>query len=97
MHPAFGSLMPSTKSALISDSTHADVNVTAHIDAVPTGPRRVIGLLQLTSREPATVYYDYNAATKKVEAVKERIRLGAALLELEPGPKPLTGSASARQ
>lgn len=96
-HSAFGSITPLTKSGFVFGDTPVNTNVAVQIDAVPAGHRRLVGLLQLLSREPATVRYEYNPTTKKVEGVKERVSFGEALLELGPGSKPLTGSAGGMQ
>jgi Subtilase family len=99
-HSAFGSLTPLRGSASFSGSSSSNVNVAIKMGAGSTQNRRIVGLLQLMGREPATVRYEYSVATKRVEAVKERISLGEALLELGPGLrklKPLTSSSSAMQ
>jgi hypothetical protein len=51
------------------------------------------------SRDVATVGYEYDAATKRVEALKERVPLAESLIELQAEvnkPKPLIGSATSQ-
>ncbi|HEY2964345.1 MAG TPA: S8 family serine peptidase [Pyrinomonadaceae bacterium] len=81
-HPAFGSLAPLTRNATFARATNADMEVLANIDARPVGNRRLVGLIELLTLEPATVRYDYNVDTKTVEPVKEQVVLAEALLEL---------------
>lgn len=94
-HPAFGSATPATKSVVLADNARVNLSLALQVDAAPTGNRRLVGLMQLLSPEPATVRYEYNLALKRVEGIKESISLGEALFEI--GPKPLTNPTSARQ
>ena len=98
-HPAFGSMTPETSAAVFAGDRTSSENFATHIDAVPTRNRRLVGLVQLMSREVATVGYEYDAATKRVEALKERVPLAESLIELQAEvnkPKPLIGSATSQ-
>jgi hypothetical protein len=66
------------------DST-ADMTFDARIDASPLNGRQLVGFVELLTHEPATVSYAYNAITKTVEPVKERVTLAETLLELDWG------------
>ena len=96
-HPAFGSLAPLSSNRTFSRDTNAVAEIVPRIDAVPTGNRRLVGFVDLMTRAPATVGYDYNANTKAVEPVKERVVIAQALVEVHSGinkPKPLAGTAA---
>lgn len=98
-HSAFGTLTPRTTSVTLSKGGNADAEFTAAIDALPLNNRRLVGLVELVTSEPATVTYDYNAITKTVEPVKQQVPLARTLLELHDGvrrPAPLTGAAGRR-
>lgn len=95
-HTAFGSLTPLSTNIAFTKGTNADTDFAAEIHALPVNGRRLVGLVELMTREPATVRYEYNAVTKKFERVKERVTLAEALLELHNRVnklKPLTGAA----
>ena len=93
-HAAFGSLTPATSSVVFAKGTSVDTQFAARVDSLPVNGRRLVGLVQLTTAEPVTVRYEYNATTKTVERVKERVTLAETLLELHTRvTKPLTGAA----
>jgi hypothetical protein len=95
-HPAFGSLTSRTTDVALPNAANADIEMTARVDAQPVGNRRLVALVELMTSEAGTVRYEYNAATKKVEPVKERVPLAQALLELRVvviKPKTLTRAA----
>ena len=81
-HAAFGSLVPLEKLANFAGSAIADADLSLQIDAVPVGNRRIVGLVQVLSRDLYTVRYEYNPTTKKVEPSKERVSFGDAVIEL---------------
>ena len=81
-HAAFGSMVPLSSQANFDRNAIVDANLACQIKAVPAGNRRLVGLLQILSRDPYTVYYEYNPTTKKVEPTKERISFGEAMIEL---------------
>lgn len=96
-HPAFGSLAPLSSNTSFAADAKAVAEVVTRIDAVPAGNRRLVGIVDLMTRAPATVGYDYNANTKTVEPVKERVIIAQAVVELHGGvnkPRPLTGTAA---
>lgn len=95
-HPAFGSLTPLTSDITFSKAATSNTEIATKIDAVPVNGRRLVGLVDLMTRETATVRYEYNAVRKTVEPVKDRVTLADTLLELhrEIKPKPLTGTAA---
>jgi hypothetical protein len=95
-HPVFGSLVPLSRNATYATGVNGDTEVLASISAVPVGNRHLVGLVQLKTREPATVRYEYKAGTKTVEPVKEQVVVAEALLDLHNRvnkPKSLTGTA----
>jgi hypothetical protein len=95
-HPAFGSLAPFTANATIARDANVLAETVSRIDAVPAGNRRLVGFVELMTREPATIGYDYNATTKTVEPIKQRVVIAKATLELYGAvnkPKPLAGAA----
>ena len=93
-HAAFGSLTPATSNVVFAKGTSVDTRFAARVDSLPVNGRRLVGLVQLTTPEPVTVRYEYNATTKTIEPVKERVTLAETLLELHSRvPKPLTGAA----
>jgi hypothetical protein len=53
----------------------------ASLTPLPTN-RRVVAHLELMTPEPATVRYEYNAATKTLEPIKERITLAETLIDV---------------
>jgi hypothetical protein len=71
-HAAFGSLRPIQTEANFGANTITDVSAVSRIDALPAGNRRIVGLLQVMSRDPYTVQHEYNPTSKKVEPIKER-------------------------
>lgn len=81
-HPAFGSLVPLSSQVNFGTNTISDANLSFQISAAPTGNRRLVGVLQLLSRDSYTVYYEYNPTTKKIEPIKERVSFGEATIEL---------------
>jgi hypothetical protein len=96
-HTAFGSLTPQTTDTVFTGRTSAETNMTVRVDAQPVGSRRLVSIVELLTREPAIVKYEYNAATKTVEPVKERVPLVEAILELPQGlnkPKPFSRVAA---
>ena len=52
----------------------------------PLPGRRAVELVELMTREPATVRYEYNAATKTLEPIRERVTLAETLIN---GPRKL--------
>jgi hypothetical protein len=95
-HAAFGSLTPLTTNIDFTKATTIDTEFNTRMDSLPVNGRRLVGLVQLTTPQPVTVRYEYNAATKTIEPVKERVTLANTLLELHnelPKPKPLTRAA----
>ena len=97
-HSAFGSLIPLTSNIAVGAGANTETEMTVRVDAQPVNNRRLVAFVELMSREPLTVKYEYNPATKVVEPVKERVALATAVLELPVGvqkPKTSTG-ASAR-
>jgi hypothetical protein len=96
-HTAFGSLIPLTADVAFAKAANADTEMTVTVAAQPVGNRRLIALAEAMTREAATVRYEYNAATKTVEPIKERVALAEAIVELPHGlnkSKPLTGVAA---
>ncbi|MFN2408090.1 MAG: S8 family serine peptidase [Pyrinomonadaceae bacterium] len=86
-HSAFGSLLPLTTDVAVARGTTAETETTIRIDAQPLGNRRLIGLVELMSRDVATVRYEYNPATKTIEPIKERVVLAETIIELPGGVK----------
>lgn len=77
-------LIPS--GALTLDYT--DIITHAAFDALPVNGRRLVGLVELMTQEPATVRYEYNASTKTLEPIKERVTLAEMLIEFPVNNKP---------
>jgi len=95
-HTAFGSLTPLTGNITFTKEAASTVEVAAKIDAVPVNGRRLVGLVDLLTRESVTVGHVYNPATKSPEPIKERVTLAERIVELRGDinqPNPLTGSA----
>jgi hypothetical protein len=95
-HAAFGSLTALTTNVAFTKGATIETEFTSRIDSLPVNGRRLVGLVQLLTREPLTVRYEYNPTTKTIEPIKERVTLAETLLELHNGitkPKPLTGAA----
>ena len=95
-HTAFGSLIPLATDIVFAKAANADTEMTARIDAQPVGNRRLVALVEAMTREVVTVRYEYNAATKAVEPIKERVTLAQTILELTSGInklKTLSGAA----
>lgn len=95
-HAVFGSLTPLNTNIVFANATTEEIEIVPKIDALPRNGRRLVGLIELMTRHPATVRYEYNAATKKVEPVKERVTLAESMIELQSGltlPKVLTRTA----
>lgn len=84
-HSAFGLLTPRSPNISVAKDSTADMTFDARIDASPLNGRRLVGFVELLTHEPATVGYAYNAITKTVEPVKERVTLAETLLELDWG------------
>lgn len=82
-HAAFGSLTSLTPNVAFTQRTSSRTGFVAKIDALPVNGRRLVGLVELMARDLATVRYDYNANTKTVESVKERVALAETLVEPE--------------
>ena len=98
-HPAFGALTPLRADIDFATGTNGATEVAATIDALPVNGRRLVGLVQLMTRQTAIVGYEYNAAAKRLEAIKERVTLADALVELSREvnkPNTLTGAAGRR-
>jgi hypothetical protein len=55
-----------------------------------------VAFVELMTREVGTVRYEYNAASKAIEPIKERLALAKVILELpqRQKPKPLTRVAA---
>ena len=95
-HPAFGSLTPLTSDITFAKAATSNTEIATKIDAVPVNGRRLVGLVELMTREPAIVGYVYNTVTKLREPIRERVPLAEALVELPgelPKPMPLSGAA----
>lgn len=82
-HPAFGSLAPLNSRTALAKDANVAAEVVTKIDAFPAGNRRLVGIVELMNWEVATTRYEYNATTKRVEPIKERVVLAEALLELQ--------------
>jgi Subtilase family len=98
-HTAFGSLTPLTSDITFANAAASNTEVVTKIDAVPLNGRRLVGLVDLMTREPAIVGYVYNPATKLREPVKERVTLAETLMPLRGDfqrSEPLTGAAQRR-
>lgn len=96
-HSTFGSLTPRNPNVTAAKGSTADMTFEAEIDALPLNGRRLVGLVELLTREPTTVNYAYNATMKTVEPIKERVTLAETLLELDRGTnksKRLTSGAA---
>jgi hypothetical protein len=81
-HSAFGSLVPLSSEANFGRNSIAAANLAFQINATPVGNRRLVGLLQVLSRDSYILFYDYNPTTKKVEPTKARVSFGDAIIEL---------------
>jgi hypothetical protein len=55
-HTAFGSLAPLTSDITFAKAAASNTEVVTKIDAVPLNGRRLVGLVELTTREPAIVW-----------------------------------------
>ena len=98
-HAAFGSLTPETNIVRVAQGGTVNRAFDAVVDAVPVNGRRLVGLVELLTREPVTVRYVYNAATKTIEPVKERAVIAQSLIKLPMQLnqlKSLTGEAGQR-
>lgn len=98
-HAAFGVLTPLRTNLDFARGAEAVTEVAIKTDALPVNGRRLVGLVELMTREAATVRYEYNAVTKTIEPIKERVILAEALVEVPREvnkPKPLTGAAGRR-
>jgi Subtilase family len=95
-HTAFGSLTPLRSNVDFASGTNVEAEVATKVDALPVNSRRLVGLLELMTRQPAVVGYEYNAAAKAIEPIKERVTVAEALIELPREankPNTLTGAA----
>lgn len=91
-HAVFGSLTPLNT----ANAMNEEIEFAPKIDAMPLNGRRLVGFVELMTREPGTVRYEYNAATKKIEPIKERVTLAESLIDLQSGlalPQVVTGTA----
>ncbi|HKS10993.1 MAG TPA: S8 family serine peptidase [Pyrinomonadaceae bacterium] len=80
-HAAFGSLTPLNPNITLAKGTSSRTGFVTKIDALPVNSRHLVGVVQLMARDLATVRYEYNANTKTVEPVKERVALAETLVE----------------
>jgi len=51
-------------------------------NALPVNGRRLVGLVELMTRETAIVKYEYNASSKTIEPIRERVTLAETLVEV---------------
>src|SRR5262249_48760586 len=96
-HSAFGSLAPLSFRTTLAKDANVAAEVVTKVDAFPAGNRRLVGIVELMNSEVTTTRYEYNATTKGVEPIKERVVLAEAFLDLQSGvnkPKVLTDAAA---
>lgn len=86
-HSAFGSLTPQRTNVDFNRDSAVNTEVTLKTDARPVNGRRLVGLVELMTRETAIVKYEYNASSKTIEPIRERVTLAETLVEV---PQPLT-------